>query len=316
MNKLRWLVFVALSGTLVLATTALARAAPPQQDAATGEKIFNTMCTSCHTIGKGKLVGPDLKGVTQRRDAAWLTSWIKAPDKVLASGDPTATKLLAENNNLPMPNLGLSDADVASLVAYLQKMDGGAPTAATSAPGKTQAAPAATQPAGGATQAAPAQPGGGLAGTSLVLAMNGNPAIGEKIFRGQVRLQNGGTQCIACHTVEGVGAFGGGALGPNLTHVYTRYGGAAGLAAVLGTLPFPTMQGVFAARLPTVSEQADLLAFFAQADQRVEVLNQQRTWILLGIGTALTALLLLGMVFTWPRQRMGIAQRLRKDGRL
>ena len=47
-----------------------AQAAPLGQDPVAGQQTFQSVCVSCHTIGKGKLVGPDLAGVTERRDAA------------------------------------------------------------------------------------------------------------------------------------------------------------------------------------------------------------------------------------------------------
>lgn len=94
-------------------------AVPPGQSTGEGEKIFQVNCAACHTVGQGDLVGPDLKGVTTRRDRDWLTRWIAAPDRVLAENDPIATELLAQYNNLAMPNLGLTDAEVASVIAFL-----------------------------------------------------------------------------------------------------------------------------------------------------------------------------------------------------
>ncbi len=121
---------------------------------------------------------------------------------------------------------------------------------------------------------------------------------------------------MACHTVNGVGPLGGGALGPDLTHVYARYG-RQGLAAALGSLPFPTMQGVFANTPLSPDDQSDLLAFFQQADQQGgQVRTQQNLLTLLAAGSSVAALLLVGMLMFWPQQRMGIAQRLRKNGRL
>ena len=306
LSRLTYL-FISVGALLLLlaGTVTLAQAAPPQ-DAANGEAIFKAKCASCHTIGGGKLVGPDLKGVTTRQDIAWLSGWIKAPDKVMASGDPIATKLLAENNNIPMPNMALSDADVADLIAYFQSVDG-AP-----APAPTQAVAAPTQAAAPTAQSAN-QP---LAGMELVLAMKGDPDYGEKLFTGEIPLANGGTACIACHSVEGVGIVGGGALGPDQTHVYTRYGGEAGLAGVLATLPFPTMQGIFANKLLTEDEQADLRAFFARADGQGEPSAQTNLYTLLGAGSGITVVLLVGMLFFWPRQRLSLAQRLRKNGKL
>lgn len=291
---------IGLLAFFLSATFTLAQAAPPRQDAANGEAIFKAKCAACHTVGGGKLVGPDLQGVTTRRDAAWLSAWIKEPDKVLAAGDPIATQLLAENNNIPMPNMALSDADVADLIAYFQSMDG------TSAPAPTQAVTAPT-----------AQPANqSLDGMALVLAMKGDPDYGEKLFTGAIPLANGGTACIACHSVEGVGIFGGGALGPDQTHVYTRYGGDAGLAGVLATLPFPTMQGIFSNKLLTVDEQADLRAFFARADKLGQPRTQLNLQIILGAGSGVALVLLIGMMFFWPRQRLSLSQRLRKNGKL
>jgi cytochrome c2 len=39
---------------------------------------FNGRCTACHTYGKGIKVGPDLKGVTERRKRDWLLKFIHA----------------------------------------------------------------------------------------------------------------------------------------------------------------------------------------------------------------------------------------------
>src|ERR1043166_7153940 len=43
------------------------------------EYLFRSRCSACHTIGKGDGVGPDLAGVTTRRDRAWLTRYLAAP---------------------------------------------------------------------------------------------------------------------------------------------------------------------------------------------------------------------------------------------
>jgi cytochrome c2 len=85
----------------------------------TGKALFQTKgCVACHTIGKGKLVGPDLKGVTDRRDKEWLTNWLKDPDTMIRT-DPTAKELLKEFL-VPMPNQGLTDEDIKALMAYLK----------------------------------------------------------------------------------------------------------------------------------------------------------------------------------------------------
>jgi cytochrome c2 len=91
--------------------------------AQTGQEIYQSLCTACHTIGKGKLIGPDLAGVTLRREAGWLKRQIKEPDRLLAENDPIAMQLLQEANNIPMVPLGLSDADVVAVIAYLESTE-------------------------------------------------------------------------------------------------------------------------------------------------------------------------------------------------
>ncbi len=88
-----------------------------------GQQIFQSMCTACHTIGKGKLVGPDLAGVTMRREEGWLERQIKEPNTLLAENDPIAIQLLQEANNVPMVPLGLSDAEVVAVIAYLKSTE-------------------------------------------------------------------------------------------------------------------------------------------------------------------------------------------------
>ena len=89
----------------------------------TGQQIFQSLCAACHTIGKGKLVGPDLAGVTSRREEGWLVRQIKEPDRLLAENDPIAMQLLQEANNIPMVPLGLSDAQVEAVIAYLKSTE-------------------------------------------------------------------------------------------------------------------------------------------------------------------------------------------------
>ena len=91
--------------------------------AETGEEIFQSYCAACHTIGKGKLVGPDLAGVTSRRDEDWLNRQIKEPDVLLEENDPIAMQLLQEADNVEMPPLGLSDEEVVAVIAYLKSTE-------------------------------------------------------------------------------------------------------------------------------------------------------------------------------------------------
>ena len=85
-----------------------------------GEYLFASRCSACHSIGQGDKMGPDLLGVTTRRERAWLLRYIQVPDQVLASGDPIASALSEKYQKTRMPNVGLGGADVAAIVSYLE----------------------------------------------------------------------------------------------------------------------------------------------------------------------------------------------------
>ena len=86
-----------------------------------GEYLFRSRCTACHTVGGGDGIGPDLLGVTQKRDPAWLARWLQFPDQMLAEKDPLAMQLYTKYREIPMPNLSLNDVDVQALVDYMQR---------------------------------------------------------------------------------------------------------------------------------------------------------------------------------------------------
>ena len=173
----RWVSIVALATIAGIWAPAAANAAGSDADA--GKQIFQEKCVACHTIGKGTLVGPDLKGVTTRRPREWLEQWIAAPDAMLAKKDPVAIELLHQFHDVPMANMGLSSSDVTAVLAYLETAE-----AQPSAPAT-----------GGQAASAPVQ---------------GNPQSGKELFTGVTRFANGGPPCMACHSVGGIGALGGG----------------------------------------------------------------------------------------------------------
>jgi nitrite reductase (NO-forming) len=93
-----------------------------QAEAEKGKKLFQERgCAACHTIGKGKLTGPDLAGVTERRDEEWLKKWLTSPETMLMS-DPIAKEMLSVYM-VPMPNQGLSDQDIDVLIDYFEYED-------------------------------------------------------------------------------------------------------------------------------------------------------------------------------------------------
>jgi protein SCO1 len=85
-----------------------------------GQVLFKKMCAPCHTIGGGDHVGPDLLGVADRRDRAWLSDFIINPAKVLARKDPDALALAARFPGVHMPFIGLGPTDADDVISYLR----------------------------------------------------------------------------------------------------------------------------------------------------------------------------------------------------
>jgi protein SCO1/2 len=85
-----------------------------------GKYLFATRCAACHTIGNGDKVGPDLLGVTNVRDRAWLSRIITEPDKLIEEKDPIATMLFKKYREIRMPRLGLAPEDVNTLIDFMK----------------------------------------------------------------------------------------------------------------------------------------------------------------------------------------------------
>ncbi len=111
---------------------------------------------------------------------------------------------------------------------------------------------------------------------------------------------------MGCHSVDQAGIFGGGAVGLNLTNAYTKFG-AAGLASILASPPFPIMQPVFADHPLAPQEQADLLAFLQTT------VNQPKPnleWLVLLLGVAGLVGVCVAMAFIWRHRLEGVRQLL------
>ena len=206
----------------------------------TGEEVFNTTCFACHTIGGGRLIGPDLAGVHETRSQEWLEAFIKSSQSMINDGDPEAVALYEEYNNLLMPDTPASDEGIRQVISYIEAQSSGAAAEATAS---------AEEPA------APAEP----ASEEDILA-------GQEMFQGNLRFANGGAACNACHEVRNDAVIGGGILATELTSVFTRMGGAGVTAILGGRAPFPVMQAAYEDRSLTDYEVTALVAFLEYAD--------------------------------------------------
>jgi protein SCO1/2 len=93
--------------------------AKPYRKFGGGEYLFSTKCSACHSLGDGMKIGPDLAGITKTRDRNWLAKYIADPDEMLKTGDASAKALSAKYKEMRMPNLQLTDQQIAAVIAFL-----------------------------------------------------------------------------------------------------------------------------------------------------------------------------------------------------
>ena len=248
----------------------LAPLAAAQQPAA---DYFRQNCMSCHTIGGGRLTGPDLKNVAQRKDRAWLVQYMQNPKATIDSGDAYALQLQQEARGVVMPTVaGMSPAQAELLLDMIE------------AESKLER----SQFAGAQLSTRPFTPQDVVQGKSL--------------FLGNAPLANGGPPCLSCHTISGVGGLGGGRLGPDLTLVYERLQGRKGTGAWLLAPASPTMQPVFRTHPLKPEEVLALTALFEDSARRgtqpdsASLLN----FFLIGLGGMVLGLISLDAM--WKRR--------------
>ena len=225
--------------TLIFHCVTLLFASGAGAQADEGERLFKTICVACHTVGGGKLIGPDLADVHKRRPQEWLLKYIKSSQAVIKSGDPYAVQLFEQFNKVIMPDNAYNDAQILSIIEYV----------------------AANSP-----QDAP--DGGPVAGTAAILppeVTTENVNSGRALFTGKARFENGGPTCISCHNVDRSDVIAGGALAKDVTNAHSRLGWA-GVKAIIATAPFPAMSKAFDGTPLTDQEVFDLTAFLQHVD--------------------------------------------------
>lgn len=240
MNPLNRITTLIISAGMVLSATMV--------KSQNGEETFKKVCSACHSIGKGKLVGPDLKDVHKKRSPEWITKFVKSSQGFIASGDADAKAIFEEFNGMIMPDQNLPDADIKAIIAYIEKESGSAPATDVAATNNPE-------------QAKP---------TNVATASNSDLATliadGRAYFEGSKPFKNGGPSCISCHNVNYKDMIAGGVLAKDLTNAYNRLGGDAGLNAMLGAPPFPAMTVAFKNNPLTEEEIKSISAFLKDAD--------------------------------------------------
>ena len=231
---------------------------------------FKRNCVSCHTIGGGRLVGPDLKDVAGRKDRAWLSRFIMDPKGVLDSGDAYALKMKDEARGAMMTNVpGMTLERAMNLLDLIE---------AESLLEKSQFE------------------GIKLSDRPFTPA---DVAAGREMFLGNQRLANGGPSCVSCHSVNGIGVLAGGKLGPDLNAVFERLNGRKGLATWLSAPATSTMQAVFEDHPLEAEEILPLVAYLADMAVAPPESGQAATLIFTLLGLAGTAIALVLFDAVW-----------------
>jgi cbb3-type cytochrome oxidase cytochrome c subunit len=87
-----------------------------------GRTVFLSRgCNTCHGVGTGVLLGPDLKSVGSRRDGDWLRRWLADPAAMIRAY-PDLRDWPGTYGNVVMPNQNLSSKEIDDLVVFLGKL--------------------------------------------------------------------------------------------------------------------------------------------------------------------------------------------------
>ncbi len=212
---------------------------PHAMHAQNGETLFKQTCAACHSIGKGKLVGPDLHSISTKRNEQWLIKWIKSSQTLINSGDADAIAVFESFNKMPMPDQNLPESDIKAIISYIADRSSQVPVQSE------------TVAIGDVSDNATEQ----------------EIVTGQKLFDGSIRLANGGAACISCHNVISDRIMAGGLLAKDLTAAHSRLGGDAGILGILNAPPFPAMTQAYNGKPITEKEIASLTAFLNKAEK-------------------------------------------------
>lgn len=89
---------------------------------ASGQKVYEVKCASCHKTTDEKLVGPGWKGVTDRRTPEWIMNFVTNTEEMIEKD--TAVMNLLEVCLVKMPNQNLAEPDARSVLEFMRKNDG------------------------------------------------------------------------------------------------------------------------------------------------------------------------------------------------
>jgi len=189
----------------------------------TGAVLFNQTCVACHTIGKGRLVGPDLIEVTKNRDTLWLIDFIRSSQTLIKKGDKQAIAQFEAFNKIVMPDNSLSDKEIKSILRYI--------TIASDTSNLSLKKPIELK-------VPDEEPDGPL------FEINSYVKQGRGLFQGLQKLTLGGPACISCHHADIDPAMGGGETAQRIETAFGRLG-SQGIRTMLKWPSHPLMKQVY-----------------------------------------------------------------------
>lgn len=88
---------------------------------------FKAVCLTCHTVGGGDKIGPDLKGVTKRRKMDWIVKFVQYPEGMIKGDpeepgyekpDPVAVELFKKYKSL-MTEQDLTEEEIKAMMTWI-----------------------------------------------------------------------------------------------------------------------------------------------------------------------------------------------------
>ncbi|MDP6839064.1 MAG: hypothetical protein QF724_09025 [Planctomycetota bacterium] len=234
---------------------------------------FRLNCSSCHTIGGGDLVGPDLKGVLDRQERDWLIDFMLDPAGTIDGGDAYAQEIFRAAKGQYMTKIPSLDRAKAGAMMDLITHESGLEKSVFA----------------------------GMQLSDRPLTRD-DEKLGRKLFLGQAEFAAGGPACNSCHTLVDLGGFGGGRLGPDLTSAYSRLDGRKALSAWLSAPPSEVMSPVFADHPLEGDEVLALVAFLKHAAASGEMEAESLTMDFLLASFAGAALVLILLDLAWRKR--------------
>jgi mono/diheme cytochrome c family protein len=247
-----------------------------------GKDLFKLTCAACHTIGQGRLVGPDLLNVSDKHSQEWMVSFIKSSTSMINSGDAKALTIFQEYNKLLMPDNTYSDGQIINILTYINEGGSGSDSSESQ-----------------------------LAVDMLDGTTSENISRGLKLFSGSQQFENGGATCTSCHKVRDDRIFSSGTLAKDLSESYDLMR-SAGVAAIIKNPPFPVMLSAYKNHQLTEEEILDLTAYLRSvSEERIYSRPNDFSLVFASLGFFVFMMIFMSMIILYfKRKRLAVNHKI------